>query len=160
MVIPLPHCRIELVGFNSNTNGRSCPTHSCCGVSLVEDHPTRCEGQVFRLRLVPSTLEGDTSGTHLALHFVLPDGTDGCRVGFARRRYAITHGPQLDGRFVRLVEVYHLGLENSSKRAEYRRNHGFAIGEVLEDGNKHIKTENTTTVKGEHHDGGMQEMDM
>ena len=107
--------RIELVGFTSPTNGRSCPIHECCGLDLVQDRRDQAEGQIFRLRLVePEVLE---EGTSLALYQIKSNGEDGCRVGFARRIYAVTRGQELNGRLVRLLEVYHPDHENSSKRA-------------------------------------------
>ena len=138
--------RIDIVGFTSNTNGRQCFIHDCCGVHWVQDAPNRSEGQVFRLRLVTSDV---TTGTHLAVYNIGNDGSDGCRVGFARRIYALTRGPALDGRLVRLIEVYHKNHDNTSKRADFHRNHGYATAEILLMEDETIKQEQGQNIKEE-----------
>ena len=64
---------------------------------------------MVRLRLVEET--------NLAGHLVREDGTDGCRVCFTAREYAI--GPnacRLDGALVKIAEVYLPDSMNSSMR--------------------------------------------
>lgn len=129
---------IEIVGLIKDSNGRSCSNHSCCGRELVQSAPDRAEGKTFRLCLVDHT--------ELALYSLTQDGGNGCRVGFARHIYAVTHGRELDGRLVRLVEVYHKDHNNLSKRSDFQRNHGFATALVLSDNDEDV-TKDYTDIK-------------
>jgi hypothetical protein len=118
--------RIVLVGFLPDGHGRSCVEHPYgCGNALIE-RPDNGVGTVVRLRLVELT--------NLACHLVREDGTDGCRVCFTAREYAI--GPNarhLDGALVKITEVYLPDSENSSMRMLYHRNRGYATGVTLTD---------------------------
>ena len=99
---------IEIVGLISDTNDHSCYIHPCCGRALVQDAPDKAEGKVFCLCLV--------SRTNLALsnYNLTQYGGNGCRIGFARRIYAVTCGQELDGR---LVEVYRMRTMKTSPNA-------------------------------------------
>ena len=114
---PPPERRVTLVGFIATNNGRTCETHPYgCGNALIE-RPDNGVGTVVRLRLVELT--------NLACHLVREDGTDGCRVCFTAREYAI--GPnacRLDGALVKITEVYLPDSVNSSMRMLYHRNRG------------------------------------
>jgi hypothetical protein len=81
---------------------------------------------MVRLRLVEET--------NLAGYLVSDDGTDGCRVCFTAREYAI--GPnacRLDGSLLITTEVYLLNSANSSMRMLYHRNRGYAIAVTIDD---------------------------
>jgi hypothetical protein len=86
--------RIVLVGFLSDEHGRSCKSHPYgCGNALLESTGNGV-GTMVRLRLVKEK--------NLAGHLLREDGTDGCRVCFTAREYAI--GPnacRLDSALVR-----------------------------------------------------------
>jgi hypothetical protein len=85
--------RIILVGFLPTDDGRSCERHPFpygCGNSWIYDSGYHGVGMQIRLRLV--------GGSHLAGYTVQVDGTDGCRVCFAAREYAVgSSGVRLDG---------------------------------------------------------------
>jgi hypothetical protein len=79
----------------------------------------------LRMRLVDKT--------HLAVYQVLPDGSDGCRVCFAAREFAVgARGQSLDGCMVMITEMVLPDDANSAKRHLFHRNRGYAIAEVLE----------------------------
>ena len=60
---------------------------------------------------------------HLAGYAVRKDGTDGCRVCFTAREYAIgSMASRLDGCLLRITEVFLPDSGNSSVRALYHRN--------------------------------------
>ena len=83
---------------------------------------SRGVGMRIRLRLVDNC--------HLAGYEVLADGSDGCRVCFAAREYAVgAHGQNLDGAVVLIREIVLPDDANSSKRAIFHRNCGYAIAE-------------------------------
>lgn len=118
--------RIVLVGFLPDGHGRSCERHPYgCGNALLES-PGNGVGTMVRLRLVEET--------NLAGHLVREDGTDGCRVCFTAREYAI--GPnacRLDGALVKITEVYLPDSVNSSMRMLYHRNRGYATAVTMVD---------------------------
>ena len=81
-------------------------------------------GMLIRLRMV--------HGSHLAGYEVKSDGSDGCRVCFAAREFAIgSRGQHLDGATVQICEMVLPDDVNSAKRALFHRNRGYAIAEVL-----------------------------
>ncbi len=93
--------QVILVGFLPNDNGRSCGMHPFgCGNALVleRDDNTHGVGMKLRMRLVDKT--------HLAAYQVLPDRSDGCRVCFAAREFAVgARGQSLDGCMVVIKEM-------------------------------------------------------
>jgi hypothetical protein len=79
----------------------------------------------LRMRLVDKT--------HLAAYQVLPDRSDGCRVCFAAREFAVgARGQSLDGCMVVIKEMVLPDDANSAKRQLFHRNRGYAIAKVLE----------------------------
>ena len=71
--------------------------------------------------------------THLAGYAVRDDGTDGCRVCFTAREYAIGGmASRLDGCLLRIMEVFLLDSGNSCVRALYHRNRGYAHAETVD----------------------------
>jgi hypothetical protein len=70
-------------------------------------------------------------GIHLAGYMVNDDGSDGCRVCFAAREYAVgVAGQRLDGASVWIKEMVLPDGKNVSKRALFHRNRGYAIAEL------------------------------
>ena len=51
---------------------------------------------------------------------------------FTKALYASRRGHILNGKYVRIIDVYHEEHENVTCRAEHHRNCGFAHGEVLD----------------------------
>ena len=90
----------------------------------------------IRLRLV--------DGSHLAGYIVEADGSDGCRVCFAAREYAVgSSGVRLDGCIFQIKEVVLPDNENSSKRALFHRNRGYAVADFLTPGPNWISHNNS-----------------
>ena len=117
--------KIILVSFLQDGHGRSYDAHLFgCKNSLLESEGSGV-GRLVRLHLV--------KGTHLAGYEVRGDGTDGCRVCFTPREYAIGENSQrLDGCLLRITEVLLPDSENRSMRALYHRNRGYAYAETVE----------------------------
>ena len=120
--------RIILVGFLPTGSGRSCERHPFgCGNSWIYEGPYHGVGMQIRLRLV--------DGSDLAGYTVQVDGTDGCRVCFAAREYAVgSSGVRLDGCIFRIRETVLPDNENSSKRALFHHNRGYAVAELFKPG--------------------------
>ena len=69
----------------------------------------------------------------LACYAVNPDGSDGCRVGFASREYAAgPNGKRFAGVLVRLVVVYTPNRENRAACQLYHHNHDDTVAEVVQ----------------------------
>ena len=117
--------KIVLVGFLPQDNGHSYEAHPYgCGNALLEQQRNGV-GRLVRLRLVEKT--------NLAGYAVGEDGTDGCRVCFAAREYASgENGHRLDGSLVRITAVFLPDSENSSMRALFHRNRGYAYAEIVD----------------------------
>ena len=115
--------RIVLVGFLPTDHGHSCALHPFgCGNAMVLERPTHGVGLQIRMKMV--------EGIHLAGYMVNDDGSDGCRVCFAAREYAVgVAGQRLDGASVWIKEMLP-DNENASKRALFHRNRGYAITEL------------------------------
>ena len=131
MFAPLPPAErlVPIVGIVATNNGRTCNNHRFgCGNALLMSLPVNGCGVLLRLR---KTLCGD-----LAAYFVLPDGSDGCRVAFAPREQAAGHrGCFLDGVVVRMIEVYTPEHPNRFCRALYHRNRSYGMAEIVDDAN-------------------------
>jgi hypothetical protein len=117
--------KIVLVGFLPSGHGRSCGEHPYgCGNAFIESADNGV-GRLVRLRLVEMT--------NLAVYDVRDDGTDGCRICFTAREYAIGKNAQmLDGVMLRITEVFLPDSPNSSMRALYHRNRGYAYAETVD----------------------------
>jgi hypothetical protein len=67
----------EMVGLKSDTNGRSCEAHLCCGASLHV-------GDLVRFRLVILEVQEGTPVEALKV-LKIKDCTKGCHIGFLPR---------------------------------------------------------------------------
>ena len=73
--------------------------------------------------------------SHLAGYIVEANGSDCCRVCFAGREYAVGgSGVRLDGCIFQIKEMVLPDNENSSKRALFHRNRGYAVADLLTPG--------------------------
>ncbi len=72
-----------------------------------------------------------TDPNELAAYVMSDNECDGCRDGFAPREHAVgARGHLLDGRLVRLFELYMPGHPNSDYLAVYHWDCGYAIMEI------------------------------
>jgi hypothetical protein len=123
--LPPPDRHIVLVGFGHLDNGRSCEDHpGRCGDVLVLTKENFGEGMLLRIR--------NSVPNELAVYTIKKDGTDGCRVGFAQRQYAIQeNAKKYDGATVRLVNVFTRWHENSYCRSLAHKNFVYADAEII-----------------------------
>jgi hypothetical protein len=71
------------------------------------------------------------NGNNLAGYQVKGNGSDGCRVCFVAKQYAIgVVGERLQGVIVSIEELVMPDDENTSKRAFYHHNRGYTIAQV------------------------------
>jgi hypothetical protein len=85
--VPPPERHIILVGFGHFDNGRSCEVHpGGCGDALVLSKEDFGVGMLLRIH--------NSIPNELAVHVIKKDGTNGCRVVFAKREYATEENVQ------------------------------------------------------------------
>jgi len=113
--------RIVLVGFFQDDRGRNCEAHPFgCGNAFIE-RQGKGVSMLVKLHLVEVT--------HLAGFDVSDDGTVGCCVCFAAHEYAI--GLNTSSLMV-YCRSFFPDTANSSMRALYYRNFGYAYTEHVE----------------------------
>jgi hypothetical protein len=117
--------RIVLVGFLPNNNWHSCPNHHFgCGNSLGLNREDLGIGVHLRLRSFVRH--------KLACYTMNKDGSDGCRVCFTAREYAVGDNDlQLDGAVVKITDVFTAEHENSTMRWLFFHNRGYTYAVVL-----------------------------
>ena len=92
---------------------------------MLEKDDLHCIG--MKIRLWP------VNDSHLVCYQIQSDGTDGCRVCFAAREFAVgLQSRHLDGSTVVIKEIVLPDDENSTKRVLFHRNHGYTIAEMFE----------------------------
>jgi hypothetical protein len=115
---------LEIVGLHSNSNGRSCCQHRCCGEHVQV-------GDVLRLVKCVVTIK---SQPEEAVKLVkIADGTDCCTVGFVPRVFSrMPRVEQNINKFVQVVELYK-DSENTYKNKLSAKNFGVASVVCLDD---------------------------
>jgi hypothetical protein len=117
-----PH--LEIIGLHSNSNGRSCCQHRCCGEHVKVGDVLRLVKCVVTIKATPEE----------AVKLVkIADGTDGCTVGFVPRVFArMPRVEQNINKFVQVVELYS-DSENTYKKNLSTKNFGVASVVCLDD---------------------------
>ena len=106
---------VEIVGINSNTNGRSCEEHHTCGCVLEED-------TLVRLRKRQVYINGREQSA-VGVYWV-SDGVDRCLVGYLHR-HQVKHLNKLEGALCQVTEV------GPTKRHKHKKNFGCAIAAIV-----------------------------
>ena len=112
---------VEIVGINSNTNGRSCEEHHTCGCVLEED-------TLLRLRKRQVYINGREQST-VGVYWV-SDGMDRCLVGYLHR-HQVKHLNKLEGALCQVTEVYSDNSDSPTKRHKHKKNFGCAIAAIV-----------------------------
>lgn len=114
---------VDVVGFEANSNGRSCKKHDSCGSMLKVD-------SLVRIRAIQLG-EGNMD---LACYWVAAgNGADQCRVAFLPKALAMGQtSPYYNGKLLKITEIYS-DSESAFKRSKHYRNHGLARAVILEE---------------------------
>jgi hypothetical protein len=112
---------VEIVGTESNTQGRSCEEHDICGSVMAED-------VVVRLRKVQVVVNRKEESAIAAYH--VSDGIDRCRVGFLPR-HLLKHSKQYDGVLAQVIEVYSKDSASPTSRRKFHRNMGCCVAAII-----------------------------
>ncbi len=109
---------IHIVGLTNGGLGRNCDVHDVCGSAVV------C-GSILVLRCVVS-VRGDE------LHaFLVKDGIDTCKVGFAAKKHAEKDAEFLDGLFLRVTKVITKESVAVEDRRRMYQNYGSAQAIII-----------------------------
>ena len=112
---------VEMVGINSNTNGRSCEEHHTCGCVLEEDTLVRLQ----KRQVYINGREQSTVGVYW-----VSDGVDRCLVGYLHR-HQVKHLNKLEGALCQVTEVYSDNSDSPMKRHKHKKNFGCAIAAIV-----------------------------
>ena len=112
---------MEIVGTESDTQGRSCQEHDVCGSVLDED-------TVVRFRKVQVNV-GGVEEAAIAVYLV-SDGIDRCRVGFLQR-HLVKHWKQYDGVLAQVIDVYSTQSSSPTSRRKFHRNKGCCVASII-----------------------------
>ena len=108
---------VEIVGINSNTNGRSCEEHHTCGCVLEED-------SLVRLRKHQVYINGHEQSA-VGVYWV-SDGVDRCLVGYLHR-HQVKHLNKLEGALCQVTEVYSDNSDSPMKWHKHKKNFGVQL---------------------------------
>ena len=112
---------VEIVGTESNTQGRSCEEHNVCGSVMADD-------VVVRFRKVQIIVDKREESAIAVYH--VSDGIDRCRVGFLKR-HLLKHWKQYDGMLAQVIEVYSKESESPTSRRKFHHNKGCCVAAVI-----------------------------
>ncbi len=115
---------IDIVGTETNENGRSCHAHEVCGAQLVPGSKVRIRREMY---ISPTT--GDEEDCLVA--YLVGDGVMTCKVGYLPRHLAICRADDYNWMYARVVEVYSPRSVNITKRQKCHRNLGCCVAKIL-----------------------------
>jgi len=115
---------IDIVGTETDENGRSCHAHEVCGAQLVPGSKVRIRRETY---ISPTT--GNEEDCLVA--YVVGNGVMTCKVGFLPRHLSIRRADDYDGMYARVVEVYSPRSLNIMKRQKRHRNLGCCVAKIL-----------------------------
>jgi hypothetical protein len=131
MAMHPPGITIEIVGIQSNTQGRQCQQHDICGSVVAED-------VVVRFRKVQVVVDEKEETAIAAYH--VSDGIDLCRVGFLQR-HLVKHWKRYDGVLAQVIEVYSNESESPTSRRKFHCNKGCCVAAIISPLNDHAVKE-------------------
>jgi hypothetical protein len=115
---------IDIVGTETNENGRSCHAHEVCGAQLVPGSKVRIRRETYS-----SPTTGDEEDCLVA--YVVGNGVMTCKVGYLPRHLAICRADNYSGMYARVVKVYSPRSLNITKRQKRHRNLGCCVAKII-----------------------------
>jgi hypothetical protein len=120
---------VDIVGLDSESLGRSCTQHLCCGHSLKENDILFCTWQI---QLIENSTLGEPEEVE-QVYKVAEDGLAYCHVGYLPKRLFCKYGPkQFDQLFVRVLKDYRIS-DNSHEQSRSHHFYGMALGKTIRD---------------------------
>jgi hypothetical protein len=134
---------IDVVGVDSEINGRSCSLHPCCGHSLYIGDKLVCSWGVasapkrWQLKTSLKKTNDEEIEEYVKVFKVGTDGLASCHVGFLPRRLFRNYpAPSFDLMFLRIKEDYRIS-ENQHERSRSGRFLGIVLCEVIRNNTKY-----------------------
>ena len=112
---------VEIVGINSNTNGRLCEEHHTCGCVLEEN-------SLVQLQKHQVYINGHEQSA-VGVYWV-SDGVDQCLVGYLHH-HQVKHLNKLEGALCQVTEVYSDNSDSPTKQHKHKKNFGCAIAAIV-----------------------------
>jgi hypothetical protein len=126
---------LDVVGIDSETHGRSCTAHLCCGHNVKVGDILFCSWQI-QLIDDEDDLENAEPEEVIQVHKVDMDGHAYCHVGYLAKRVFRKYGPkQFDKMFLRVKVDYRIS-DNSHERCRSHHYHGMALCSIIRDDNR------------------------
>jgi hypothetical protein len=116
----------DVVGTETNENGRICHVHEVFGSQLVPGSKVH-----FRKETVISPTTGNEEDCLVA--YVVGDGVMTCKVGYLPRHLAIRRADDYNGMYARVIEVYSPQSLNKTKQQKCHHNLGCCMAIILGD---------------------------
>ena len=115
------HSYVSVVGVTNSSIGRSCDQHDVCGKVVEVD-------SVLHVKLVPAWRRGRWVDDLVVYLFV--GGVDTCKVGFLAKEHE-ADAALLDGKFIRVLDVYSAEDDDITRRMLFYQKYGFAKAIVV-----------------------------
>jgi hypothetical protein len=120
---------IDVVGLDSESHGRSCTQHLCCGHSVKVGDILFCTWQI---QLIEHSNLSEPEEV-IQVHKIAPDGLAYCHVGYLPKRLFRKYGPkQFDFFFLRVLIDYRIS-DNSHERSRSHHFYGMALTSIIRD---------------------------
>jgi hypothetical protein len=120
---------VDIVGLDSESHGRSCTQHLCCGHSVKENDVLFCTWQI---QLIENSTLGEPEEV-VQVYKIAEDGLAYCHVGYLPKRLFRKYGPkQFDKMFLRVLKDYRIS-DNSHERSRSHHFYGMALGKIIRD---------------------------
>ena len=118
--------KVDIVGTETDENGRTCHAHDVCGSQLVPRS---------KVRIQKETVTSPTAGNEkdCLIAYIVGDGVMTCRVGYLPRHLAIRRASDYDGMYARVIGMYSPRSLNIKKREKRHRNLGCCVAVIVGD---------------------------
>jgi hypothetical protein len=124
---------VDVVGLQSETHGRSCDVHMCCGHHVGVNDKLVCIWQVQQIdERTNAALE-----EVVQVHKIGRDGLVTCHVGYLPKRLFCKHGSKrFDLMFLKVKHDLRCS-DNSHERQRSHRNYGMVLCDIIRDNDKY-----------------------
>jgi hypothetical protein len=124
---------VDVVGLQSETHGRSCNDHMCCGHHVGVNDKLVCIWQVQQIDERPNAPLEEV----IQVHKIGRDGLVTCHVGYLPKRLFCKHGShRFDLMYLKVKHDLRCS-DNSHERQRSHRNHGVVLCDIIKDNVKY-----------------------
>jgi hypothetical protein len=120
---------VDVVGLQSETHGRLCNNHLCCGHHVGVNDKLVCLWQVQQIYERPNAQLEEV----IQVHKIGRDGLVTCHVGYLPKQLFCTHGSHRFDRMFLKVKHDLRCSNNAHERQRSHRNHGLVLCHIIKD---------------------------